>query len=349
MPSVLSEQRRGKLPRIVGCRNATYAALMPLVALSDWRNRAVTALRTRDGKVAAGLVAIGVLLSLVCTWRPASVPFWLPWDFSPLWYAGFAATGFWYWRGARSEPPPLWRTSLFTIGMAAIWIVLQTRYEYLALHMFFYNRAQHMVMHHLGPFLIALAWPWATILAGMPPAVRRLFEHRWTRTAIAFTRQPEVAGLLFVGLLALWLIPSIHLAAMLSPTLYPVMNWSMVIDGLLFWSLVLDPRGPAEAGIGFAARAVTAVAVMFPQIAMGAYLCFATDDLYPFYSWCGRLYAAMAPIDDQRIGGAIVWESPGMMTALTVILVLNAMRRHEERVAPRAQAGAVSSASWTGR
>lgn len=233
--------------------------------------------------------------------------------------------------------------------MSAIWIVLQTRYEYLALHMFFFNRLQHMVMHHLGPLLIALAWPWDTILAGMPAPVRHFAEHKRVRTAIAFVRQPEVAGLLFVGLLALWLIPSIHLAAMLSPALYPVMNWSMVIDGLLFWSLVLDPRGPAEAGISFAGRAVTAVAVMFPQIAMGAYLCFASHDLYPFYSWCGRLYASIAPIDDQRIGGAIVWESPGMMTALTVILVLNAMRRHEERVAPAVQAGAVSSASWTGR
>jgi len=334
---------------LVDATGAIYASTVADMVLPGLRDRAALILGTRDGRLAAGLAAVGALLWIACTFIPASVPFWLPWDFSPLWYSAFAATGYWYWRGARSERPSPWRTLLFVIGMAAIWIVLQTRYEYLALHMFFYNRAQHMVMHHLGPFLIALAWPWETILAGMPPAARRVFEHRWARRAIAVSRQPEVAAVLFVGLLALWLVPSIHLAAMLSPVLYPVMNWSMVIDGLLFWSLVLDPRGPADAGIGYAARAVTALGVMFPQIAMGAYLCFATRDLYPFYSWCGRLYASIAPIDDQRIGGAIVWESPGMMTAITLIIVLNAMRRNEERTAPASPAGAVSSASWTGR
>jgi putative membrane protein len=315
----------------------------------SWRDRANAALLTRDGRVAAVLVALGAVLWALCSFRPSLVPFWLPWDFSPLWYAGFAFIGFCYWRGFRTAAPARWRTVVFGIGMALIWTVVQTRYEYLALHQFFYNRLQHMVMHHLGPFLVAVAWPWETIVAGMPPGARWVVEHRWTKKAIAVSRQPEIAGFLFVGLLALWLTPPVHLAAMLSPVLYPVMNWSMVLDGLLFWSLVLDPRPPAEARISFVARAVTAVLVMFPQIAMGAYLCFADKDLYPFYTWCGRLYDTIDPLMDQRIGGAIVWESPGMMSVFTLILVLNAKRRFEEANAPAKRDGSVSSGGWTGR
>ena len=276
------------------------------------------------------------------------MPFWLPWDFSILWYAAFAFTGLCYVRGLREVRPTRWRIVVFLLGAGLIWTVVQTRFEYLALHQFFYNRLQHMIMHHLGAFLIALAWPWATIIAGMPPAVRRVIDHRWFRQGLAFTRQPEVAGFVFVGLLALWLTPSVHLAAMLSPILYPLMNWSMVIDGLLFWALVLDPRPPEQAGISFVARGVLGVAVMFPQIAMGAYLCFADHDLYPFYTWCGRLYPTIDPLMDQRIGGVVVWESPGMMSVFTLILVLNAKRRYEESIAPKREGG-VSSAGWTGR
>ena len=319
------------------------------VAPLTWRDRAAASLATRDNRLALVLAVLGVTLWAACTFKPSIVPFWLPWDFSPLWYAGFAFTVFSFVRGCRIAAPARWRIALFAIGLAAIWTVVQTRFEYLALHQFFYNRLQHMVMHHLGPFLIALAWPWETLVAGMPAGARRLIDHRWFRKGIAVTRQPEVAAFLFVGLLALWLMPAVHLTAMLSPILYPVMNWSMVLDGLLFWSLVLDPRPPEQAGISFVARAVTGVVVMFPQIAMGAYLCFADHDLYPFYTWCGRLYQSIDPLMDQRIGGAIVWESPGMMSVFTLILVLNAKRRFEEANAPKRTEGSVSSGGWTGR
>lgn len=319
-------------------------------AAHRWREKGAAIARTRDGQAAIALGVIGLALWLVSRFRPSVVPFWLPWDFSTLWYAAFAFTGFCYVRGLRTVPTTRWRTVLFVAGMLAIWTVIQTRYEYLALHMFFYNRIQHMMMHHLGPFLIALAWPWPTIIAGMPAPARRVVEGRWARAAIRFARQPEVACIAFVGLLVLWLIPSVHLVAMLDPVLYQVMNWSMVIDGLLFWNLVLDPREPDEAGIGYVGRAAVGVVVMFPQIAIGATLCFAGRDLYPFYSWCGRLYAGISPISDQRIGGVVVWESPSMMSVAALILVLNAKRRFDEKQSDGTKApGAISSAAWTGR
>lgn len=316
-----------------------------------YRAGVTKAFSAHDGRAIAalGIGAVGGVLWLASIFRPALMPFWLPWDFSPLWYTAFAATLFFYWRGCRIVRPRGWRVALFAAGMLAIWIVIQTRYEYLALHMFFYNRLQHMVMHHLGPFLIALAWPWPTILAGMPPGLQRLFRHRWTRGLIGWCRRPLVAAALFVALLLLWLIPAVHLFAMLSPLLYPVMNWSMVIDGLLFWSLVVDLRAPAEAGVSFVARMLTAIGVMFPQIAIGAYLCLTNRDLYGFYDWCGRLYAWGDPLADQRIGGIVVWESPGMMTVAAFILLLNALRSSEEAAPSPSGLGMISSAAWTGR
>ena len=44
-----------------------------------------------------------------------------------------------------------------------------------------------------------------------------------------------MAAVLFVGLIYLWLVPTVHFRAMIDPDLYAVMNWSMVIvDGILF-------------------------------------------------------------------------------------------------------------------
>ena len=52
---------------------------------------------------------------------------------------------------------------------------------------------------------------------------------------------------------------------MIDPRLYLLMNASMFLDGLLFWSLVLDPRPQPPARVSFATRFVMAVVVMFPR------------------------------------------------------------------------------------
>ena len=113
---------------------------------------------------------------------------------------------------------------------------------------------------------------------------------------------------------------------MIDPDLYLVMNWTMVGDGVLFWSLVLDPRDRGEAGISFGMRALLAVAIMFPQILIGAIIALSKRDLYTFYAWCGRIYPSIGPLADQNYGGLIVWIPPAMMSVVALILVLNALR-----------------------
>jgi putative membrane protein len=297
------------------------------------------------------ILAVGVLLWWSCRYHASLLPAILPWDFSWAWFLAYAFSGLWYARGMRGPArQPLWRTGFFLVGMLAMWAVLQTRFEYLAQHMFFMNRIQHVAMHHLGPFLVAIAWPWATIRAGMPPLFKRALDHRTSQQVLRFVQSPDIACLLFVGLIVLWLIPSVHFVAMLDPLLYQVMNWSMVVDGLLFWSVVLDPRPAELAHNGFAARALIGVGVMFPQIVIGAVLAFTHRDLYSFYAWCGRIYPGIDALADQHIGGLIAWIPPAMMSALSLILVLNNSRIDSERNAPPGDTIlGVSSSSWTGR
>lgn len=312
-------------------------------------------LRLRSGQgIVAAIALASVLLWWGCQFHAAAMPEWAPWEFSFSWFYATAFPLWWYWRGLDRTPaadrPSRWRTASFLLGIAAIYAVLQTHFEYLAEHMFFLNRAQHVVMHHLGPLLIALAWPWPTILRGMPDGVRRVVGSRLVAGFLRVMRQPFLAALLFVGLVAFWLIPSIHFRAMIDPNLYLVMNWSMVGDGILFWAVVLDPRDREAAGISFGLRAAMAVGVMFPQILIGAIIAFSRIDLYGFYAWCGRIYPSIGPLDDQAYGGGIIWIPPAMMSVLSLLLVLNALRRAEDASPPGdGLPGGVSASAWTGR
>lgn len=312
---------------------------------------------------AAGLlsiVAIGATLSWLCAFHPTALPVWAPWDFSWVEFLAAALGIWWYLRGvARSDPglrPAIWRQAAYLTGIAAIYAVVQTRFDYVAQHEFFLNRVQHIFMHHLGPYLVTVAWPGAMLKRGMPAPLRRVTESRVLAQIVGIIQQPLLAALLFVGLIYLFLIPSVHFRAMIDPQLYALMNWSMIGDGILFWCLVLDPRPRAEAGISYGMRMALPFGVMFPQIALGAYIAFSTHDIYPYYDLCGRFFPSIGALLDQHVGGIVAWIPAGMMSAVGFMTVLNALRVHEdslpvEQFEDEDEDGrmVIQAAAWTGR
>jgi len=218
--------------------------------------------------------------------------------------------------------------------------------------MFFLNRIQHVAMHHLGPFLVALGAAGGTIKRGMPLRLRLAIESPAVAGIIRVFQQPVVAAFLFVGLFYFWLIPLVHFRAMIDARLYALMNWSMVLDGILFWWLVLDPRPKPPARISYGARVALALGVMFPQIVLGAAITFSQSDLYPYYDLCGRLFPSISALNDQHIGGIVIWIPPAMMSAIAVLVVINALRLDEEATSEANGDGAALAAlakSWTGR
>ncbi len=307
----------------------------------------------------AGVLLLGAVLWWLSDAFPTELPAWAPYDFSWVSFLGIALPTYWYVRGlcvsAAAERPNAARVLAFALGVALVYTALLSRFVYVSQHMFFLNRLQHLAMHHLGPFLLALAWPGAMIRRGMPDWAARLSGARWLRGLLRAARQPLVAGVLFAGLVLLWLQPTVHFYAMLSPPLYDVMNWSMVLDGLLFWFLVLDPRAGAEAGISYGARLALVILVEFPQILVGSHLTFSRTVLYSYYDLCGRLYPSIGAILDQHIGGVVVWIPQGMMGGIAFLLILNNLRRDDDRTGGAgrddiAVGGVlVSSGNWTGR
>ncbi|MDQ2804089.1 MAG: cytochrome c oxidase assembly protein [Pseudomonadota bacterium] len=309
----------------------------------------------------AGVFGFGAVLSWLCAAHPTVLPPWAPWDFSWAEYLATTLGVWWYLRGvARSAPemrPPIWRQASFLLGVAVIYAVLQTRFEYMAQHEFFLNRIQHIFMHHLGPFLLALAWPGAVLRRGMPAPVRRLSEARLLARIMRVVQQPLLASLLFVGLIYLFLIPAVQFRAMIDPRLYAVMNWSMVVDGIFFWSLVLDPRPKSQAGVSYVTRLALPLFVMFPQIALGAHIAFSAGGLYPYYDLCGRLFQSVSAAADQHTGGIIIWIPAGMMSAIAFMTVLNALRIHEDSLPSDlgdtendgSRTPAFDASAWTGR
>ncbi|HWA31003.1 MAG TPA: cytochrome c oxidase assembly protein [Rhizomicrobium sp.] len=280
------------------------------------------------------ILLVGGALDIMTTNYPADLPVWMPWDFSWLVWLVTALSLAWYVRGllraSREERPPVWRRIFFVGGVIASYAVVQTRFDYLSQHMFFIHRFQHLVLHHLGPMLIALGNPGAAIWRGMPDFLKPPLKSRPVQGFVDFIQNPVVAPTLFAGLIWFWLIPQMHERVMLSTPLYNLMNWTMAVDGIFFWTLILDPRPKPPARLGFGWRALLVAAVVPPQLLVGAILSLSSRDYYEVYKICGRIIDISA-ISDQHFGGLILWIPSSMMSVIGLILVLNNMRLSEER------------------
>jgi len=232
------------------------------------------------------------------------------------------------------------------------YFVLQTRFEYLTQHMFFLNRIQAVTIGMVAPFCIAIGWMPAVLARGAPTWVLRLCKNLAASRLTQLICQPLPAMAIFLITSDIWLIPQIHFAAMINPTLYAVMNLSCLTGGLVFWLVVLDPRPVPQSRFSYLHRAGAGFMVMFPQIAISAYIALTTTDLYAFYTICGRLFPTISPAYDQMLGGLIQWIPPGMMNTAALIISLNALRLSDAAAAKNfvpPPGARVYEAKWTGR
>ncbi|WP_407352654.1 cytochrome c oxidase assembly protein [Luteimonas sp. R10] len=251
----------------------------------------------------------------------------LPWEASPLTLAACGGAMLLYALGlARGAAPAPWRIAAFVAGIGLMYLVMQTRLDYYARYLFFAHRGQHLVLHHLAPFLIAASAP-AAVLAAAVPAWRSVDARaprlaRTLRRGYRLLQTPWLAATLFVGLIAFWLIPPVHFAAMLDQRLYWLMNWSMALDGLLFWWLVFaDERDGATPRLTLGGKLLLLIAIIPPQVLLGASIALAERPLFDVYDVCGRALAITA-LDDQHIGGLLTWLPPVMMSMAGVLVLL---------------------------
>ena len=152
------------------------------------------------------------------------------------------------------------RQVYFWSGMVLLYLSMHTRLDYYAERMFFIHRAQHLVLHHLGPLLVMAAFPGQVMRAGLPMAWRlRLRDFLRTgtgRATVAVLTNKIFVPALFVFLVLVWLLPSVQFYSMLDWRLYRLMNWSVVISGFMYWNLILDRRPSPPAAMSPGGRVI---------------------------------------------------------------------------------------------
>jgi putative membrane protein len=251
----------------------------------------------------------------------------VPWEFSWVFLAIFLLTCVLFLRGSRRLSVSFSRKLMFWVGMGIIYLSLQTYLDYYAEHEFFVHRTQQLLLHHLAPLLIVIAYPASVLRAGLPLAWRlrvlRPLQRSWPwRLIRGVLLNPAVATVLFVVFVLIWLIPAMQTLAMLDWRIYRFMNWTMLISGFAYWSLVLDhrPHPPGRMTVGL--RVLSPAITMTPQIVAGAIVTFSRTDLYPIFEICGRAFTFNV-LSGQLIGGVITWVPAALLESIGGLIALN--------------------------
>ncbi len=159
----------------------------------------------------------------------------------------------------------------------------------------------HMSQHLLLMLVVA-----PLLLAGPPgwllcPLLRPVPLARLAR----FLTRPGIAFSAFNGVLIVWHLPVFYNWAMANETAHIVMHLCFIGAAILGWwpligSLSELPR-PSPVG-----QLLYAGLISVPMMALSACVALSETVLYPAYAAAPRLWG-MSPLDDQALGGVIMW------------------------------------------
>jgi len=183
----------------------------------------------------------------------------------------------------------------------------------------YYLFSAHMVQH----LLLTLVVP-PLLLAGTPRWMADALIDRLGRVqalgalAHAATRPVPALALYTVALVG-WHLPGPYGAALEHHRLHIAEHVALIATALVAWWPVLSPSARLPR-LHYGAQILYLFAFGIPMTVVAAMITGADHALYPFYAQAPRLFE-LTPLDDQRLGGLIMWVPAGMIPLLAFTTV----------------------------
>ena len=244
---------------------------------------------------------------------------WTDWTWDPLIVGALALTAVLYLRIVRRFPVRARQPLYFWAGLLSLTLALLSPLDRGAAYLFTLHMAQHMVLFMVAPPLLALAVP--------PSLLGWAYQRALLRRLLRFLWSPVPCLVLYNGVLLFWHFPPAYDATLRSPWIHALEHVSFVGAGMVFWGVIASPApGLVRASLGLRLALVLVADVV--NFILGFALASAGRPLYEPYTGVARLWD-LSPLDDVKLGGAVMWVMGQMMYAIPVLLLLSAILSRE--------------------
>ncbi len=211
----------------------------------------------------------------------------------------------------------------FSFAMAAIFLSLQGPLHELSDYFLF---SAHMVQHLV---LILLMPPF--LLAGVPDwMIRPLVRRKWIGKAARLLTLPLVAFALNNAIFLAWHFPGPYDLMMRDHNVHVAMHLMIMVTGVIMWWPVMSPL-PELPRIAAPLQMIYLFLVGIPMMISAALITFSARPLYSWYVEAPRIVAGLGALDDQRLGGVIMWVPGGLILWIAITTVYFRWTQREVR------------------
>ena len=239
------------------------------------------------------------------------IPTWNTWALHPSVVAGLVLLGglYVYWGGLRA---PRRHVASFVAALVVLFLALNGPLHNLSdTYLFSAHMAQHL--------LLTLVFP-PLLLYGCPAqVVRLLLRPRWVMAVGRVVTRPLAAASLFTAPIVIWHVPALYEAALRNHNLHIVQHLIFLTTAVIMWWPVLSPV-PELPRIPHLLQMLYLFLLGIPMSITGALITLSNSVLYPFYAAAPRV-AGLSPLDDQQIGGLLMWVLGGLMLWIVMTVI----------------------------
>ena len=237
-------------------------------------------------------------------------------------------------RGGR-ELVNLWRSISYLAGLLVLWIALMSPIDVLSGQFFYMHMIQHLLLVMIAPPLLLLANPMPIMMWGLPSTLR-LEVGRWLRPGAKFRQvvraltTPGLVWLYFVAALVGWHDPRIYNLTLVSDLVHDLEHLTFFGTAMLFWWHVIGSAPRIHRRLSLGVRAGYALSAVPASALTGATIAFAREPIYTYYTTVPRL-GAMTVMEDQMLGGVIMWIPGSMMYIIAALILIAHFVRSEAK------------------
>ena len=241
---------------------------------------------------------------------------WLAWSIHPSTVIGIGALiAIYFWRAAQAKPEETVSGARKLSFFGAMFVIFASLNGPLHDLSDDYLFSAHMVQH----LLLTLAMP-PLLIAAIPGWMLRPLLGNRVIAAIARTvTKPIICFSIFNIIIAAWHIPSLYNLAMANHNIHIVEHLMFMVAAVLMWWPLMSPL-PELPRLAYPGQMLYSFLMSIPMSIIAIYITLADQVLYPAYASAPRV-SWLSPMDDQMLGGLIMWVPGGLIFALIMTVV----------------------------
>ena len=188
-------------------------------------------------------------------------------------------------------------------------------------YLFSGHMLQHVLLGDIAPLLLLLSL--SRVI--MRPLTRRLTA---VERALGPLAHPATGLVVWLVVMYAWHVPALYDAAAESPLLHALEHATFFAAGVAVWWPLIQPVPMRRRLEGMWPLAYIGAA-KFGLAALGLYLTWSQDALYPHYEQAPRIWGLSA-VEDQNVGGAIMMVEQSVVLAIVLVVLFVRMLAHSE-------------------